>query len=317
MPNRLASRMVGDRLFENLAALPSDAPPPEKPSHMPPDSTSRLKQVFELANGGQLPEAVRLIKVLVEEKADLEGKNISLANLTVLATDWRLVSSLLPPKTNFFLVSGWLNSLGMQRPLNAQGDPIPWFTYPAIDFLEGILHPQWEVFEWGSGNSTLWWAKRVRRITSIEDNGQWYAEIRDRMPANVQLELRTGMDYVEAIDALPDASLDVIVVDGSHRNECARKAATKLKPTGMVVFDNADGANFRAAQSHLAEQGFLRIDFWGLIPSFVYKNCTSIHTRNPATLQSSVFPSDHQSCVGPSCYQVVDQRAREGTTPSR
>jgi len=46
-------------------------------------------------------------------------------------------------------------------------------TYPAIRFLERRLSNSLEVFEFGSGNSTLWWAERVSRIDSCEHDAQW------------------------------------------------------------------------------------------------------------------------------------------------
>jgi tetratricopeptide (TPR) repeat protein len=49
------------------------------------------------------------------------------------------------------------------------------------------------------------------------------------------------------------------------------------------------------------------LDFWGLIPSHIYKNCTSILLKNSGILQSlSGLPSEHRSSVGISCGQATD-----------
>jgi hypothetical protein len=43
-----------------------------------------------------------------------------------------------------------------------------------------------------------------------------------------------------AIEAVPDASLDFVVVDGWYRPVCTRAALSKLKPGGILLIDNTD-----------------------------------------------------------------------------
>ena len=48
---------------------------------------------------------------------------------------------------------------------------VPWWTYGAIDAVEEWLASRARpvrVFEWGSGASTMWLAKRVDQIDSVE-----------------------------------------------------------------------------------------------------------------------------------------------------
>ncbi len=57
----------------------------------------------------------------------------------------------------------------------------PWYTSPFLNELNGwkkkspidIKMSEWTVFEWGSGNSTLWWKKHCKNIVSIDDNLTW------------------------------------------------------------------------------------------------------------------------------------------------
>jgi hypothetical protein len=60
---------------------------------------------------------------------------------------------------------------------------LPWLGYRAIRHLEGLLEPDWKVLEFGSGMSTLWFAKRCHTVVSIEDNEQWYLEILSKPPS--------------------------------------------------------------------------------------------------------------------------------------
>src|SRR4051812_28959184 len=49
------------------------------------------------------------------------------------------------------------NLLNGKTPLDLE---IPWFSYSAVDFLESFLQPSMTVCEYGSGGSTLFFAKR-------------------------------------------------------------------------------------------------------------------------------------------------------------
>ena len=69
---------------------------------------------------------------------------------------------LLHDKSSFLMKSGWYNSLVSQKPLDTQGHEIPWMNYGIIDFLESRLNNKMTVFEYGSGASTLYFAKKVK-----------------------------------------------------------------------------------------------------------------------------------------------------------
>ena len=50
---------------------------------------------------------------------------------------------------------------------DASSMPVPWYTYPATEYLQHLDLLQFKVHEFGSGNSTLWWSKQVKCITSV------------------------------------------------------------------------------------------------------------------------------------------------------
>src|SRR5207245_4849460 len=70
---------------------------------------------------------------------------------------------------------------------------LPWFSYGAIDFLADHLTPEMEVCEYGSGGSTLFFARRTRGVFSIEDNATWFALVTNRVKdlglKNVEVKL--------------------------------------------------------------------------------------------------------------------------------
>jgi hypothetical protein len=132
---------------------------------------------------------------------------------------------------------------------------LPWFSYAAIDFLDGYLKPHMTVCEYGSGGSTLFFARRVKRVFSIEDNLQWFNlisdRLRDKSVGNVTLKLcpfdfknPVGFEDSEYLHSLPEEQFDVIVVDGSEewtriRPICFEKAQTRIKNNGIIVVDDS------------------------------------------------------------------------------
>ncbi|MGB6166752.1 MAG: tetratricopeptide repeat protein, partial [Geitlerinemataceae cyanobacterium] len=49
------------------------------------------------------------------------------------------------PSLNYLESSGWLNSIKLHKPINLDLKPIPWYTYPAIEFIEGNLQGNYKV----------------------------------------------------------------------------------------------------------------------------------------------------------------------------
>lgn len=265
-----------------------------------------LQEIQQLLRQRQHRELGALLSRIVREQPAAVGNaRIRFANLLALGADWEAVRALLPTETNTLETSGWLNSLAQGKPVDRNGAPVPWFTYPAIDFLTQIIKPTWRVFEWGSGYSTLWWARHVRTVTSVEDNQGWYDVMHPQMPTNASVLWRgEPTAYVGAIGE-QTGQFDLVVIDGSSRNECARIVTEHMTDSGVIVFDNSDVAIHQEGVEYLKGRGWRRLDFFGLIPSYYYKNCTSIFYRDPASIEPANWPGGIVSCVGPTCDQAL------------
>ena len=68
--------------------------------------------------------------------------------------------------------SGFIESIKFRRP-QRNGNPIPWFTFSAIDFLETIDLRGMRVLEVGGGFSTLYWARRGLTGQTLECDPTW------------------------------------------------------------------------------------------------------------------------------------------------
>lgn len=164
--------------------------------------------------------------------------------------------------------SGWLESRRTRRPIDGETKPLPWYTYSAIYFLTLRVQPNMRVFEFGSGNSTLWWAERVERVTAVEHHEGWATKMERLSPDNASVShipLEEDGDYCRAALRVQD-EIDILVIDGRDRVNCARRSLEALRPNGVVIWDNTERRRYRPGYEHLAQQGFRRIEFRGLGP---------------------------------------------------
>ncbi len=136
---------------------------------------------------------------------------------------------------------------------------LPWWSYSAIQEAKAVLNPQAEVFEFGTGGSTIFFAKRVRSVTAVEDDPAWQECVEQRLRA------RGRENYTIRLAALPspdeadprwepyvaclDRAYDLIVVDGQDtpafgvegeiRTRCFFAAERWVRPGGIIVVDDS------------------------------------------------------------------------------
>jgi len=122
-------------------------------------------------------------------------------------------------------------------------------TPRSVALLDALIRPEDRAFEWGSGRSTAWLAARTARLTSVEHDPDWHARVSAALAAEARVECRlqpadpngaADPAYCGAIDDAPDGALDLVLIDGLYRDECARRALPKLAPGGLLVLDNSN-----------------------------------------------------------------------------
>lgn len=193
--------------------------------------------------------------------------------------DWYALYSL--RNRGYLFEMGWLNSHRQKAAIDSKGRPIPWITYPSLTFLEERVKKDFAVFEYGSGNSTLWWALRSKSVISCEHDPAWYAQVLPQIPSNAQLNhiaLEYGGAYSSMIKQYTNL-FDVIFIDGRDRVNCVRNSLGALKPDGVLILDNSDLKTYEQALEFMLKGGFKRIDFVGPGPITTAGWCTSIFYR--------------------------------------
>lgn len=181
----------------------------------------------------------------------------------------------------YLLDIGWFESFKSGKPIDKNNHPIPWFTYPAIDFLVERLKKTMQIFEFGSGNSSLFFAARVNTVVSVEHDKIWYEKISTESPANSSIIFVNDdnpKDYIKPLTTL-SFNPDIIVIDGIYRNECLTNSISFLSDDGVIILDDSERTEYTIGIDTLVETGFRRIDFWGFSPGYLYKKSTTIFYR--------------------------------------
>lgn len=183
--------------------------------------------------------------------------------------------------------TGWFNSSATYASVDADNNPIPWLTYSALDFLQPRVQKHFRVFEYGSGNSTCWWASRVAAVDAVENDRIWFKQVETMLQPYENATVtfveasgdkgKTGT-YEKAV-AKAGEPYHIVVVDGRNRVACAKQAAEHLTADGVIIWDNTDRPEYREGMDYLAQKGFKQIAFTGLAPVNSNRMETSVFYR--------------------------------------
>ena len=215
--------------------------------------------------------------MLVHRLADRARKFLPESLLTPLK---RLATAVLTP-LEWSYHTGHFRSALAGVAVDKRGDPLAWYTYPAVEFLSHHDFRGKRVLELGAGQSTLWWANRASLVVALEDDPRWIEKISRRLPNNVSLHLASTWEPDNSL-LLSHAPYDIIVIDGLDRLGYARACASLLAPQGAIVFDNSEGTWGGDADGTypiidlFREAGFSKLDFYGWSPVGIAPHCTSI-----------------------------------------
>jgi hypothetical protein len=173
----------------------------------------------------------------------------------------------------------WKSSLWRMSACSANGASIPWYTYPAIDFLMQRNFEDRNVLEFGGGQSTLWWSMRARSVLTIEDNSDWHAWLSSQIGSSVALHPLPYIGATETIKAVkkviddhPFRTFDVIIVDGHLRRAATELAFSYLAPGGALLIDDSEKYGY----DQIKYRNCRRIDFFGFAPGVILRRCTSL-----------------------------------------
>lgn len=130
---------------------------------------------------------------------------------------------------------------------------LPWITDGATDFIDNFINErtkrglQTHVFEFGSGNSTLYFLSKGCSVVSIEHDFDWAEKViatADAFGYKDQLTLhKAARPYWHLYD---DVGFDITVIDGRDRVSCLKHILENVfNKDQIIVFDNTERLDYK------------------------------------------------------------------------
>ncbi|MDX4067242.1 hypothetical protein Q6A87_05210 [Aliarcobacter skirrowii] len=223
-----------------------------------------------------------IFKIIETHK--IQPKDIKLA---ILSSNYSILPSILENSkqvTNFNTLAikyGQFDSILNWECVNADKNNIPWYTYPTIEYLNNLDFSNKRILEFGSGSSSIFWAKKSLEVISIEHNKEWYEKVNQNIKKNQKILLVEDNDNYENSIKKLNKKFDVIVIDGIRRYQCAGivieyiNTLNERESEYMIILDNSDWYK-NTAKLLRDKLDLIEIDFHGFGPINNYTWTTSI-----------------------------------------
>ncbi|MDC0400335.1 tetratricopeptide repeat protein [Alphaproteobacteria bacterium] len=250
-----------------------------------PDSTeahfnlgSSLEEAGELLESIQSYKAMLTLtpnKLLYYSKFFELNKNKHLYPVNEQGLSKKTVFKVLGNETNFY--QNYLKDVGVfaskaNNVVNGHGLPIPKLTNTFLHWFETQSWNESRLLELGSGNSTLYFAKFFKTVTSFETDQKWYEKILTTLPINAKIFKVTSI--LESLENVVLDDFDVILIDAAENRAKLSRFLNKASYNGLVFFDNAEW--YRKSIAIFCQDQFCEIPFFGIKPTEGNISCTSI-----------------------------------------
>ena len=152
---------------------------------------------------------------------------------------------------------------------------MPLLTWPLLDFLKTIDLSKNELFELGSGNSTIWLSKVFNKVKSFETNKDWYEILKPKLNSNVTLNFTTLEKIYEC--SFEFKKEDWLLIDFAGKRSKFIKKLIELSDNclpAQVILDNSEW--YRNGAELLIERGYFEIPFFGFKSGEKNISCSSI-----------------------------------------
>ncbi|MBI9046163.1 MAG: class I SAM-dependent methyltransferase [Anaerolineaceae bacterium] len=183
---------------------------------------------------------------------------------------------------SYLRTTGWLRSLRKGFPNNLDGSSVPWMNYSVVKFLEEKLTNDLSIFEFGSGYSTLFFAKRVKKVVSVEYDEDWILKMKEHLPENVEVifqEYDVDGAYCKVIGT-SNQKFDIVIVDGRDRVNCIKQSLNALSNDGVLILDDSQRAYYTEGIQFMKEKGFRLLTFEGLKPEGFFLDQSIVFYRD-------------------------------------
>ncbi|NFR87440.1 MULTISPECIES: hypothetical protein [unclassified Clostridium] len=199
-----------------------------------------------------------IAKSIIENGIDCMDKTLKKINNKLLEKMY--------DKESYFNKVGYIKSILEEKIADDEGE-LPWLSYGIIDILKSRINKGMKVFEYGSGNSTIWWSERVEKVISVEHDRKWYEILKNNKKYNFNNLIYASLDNTNEYETaiLTTNNLyDIIVIDGRKRVKCSKVCLKSLKDNGVIIWDDSNREYYKEGIDMLKKNGFNELYIRGI-----------------------------------------------------
>ena len=176
---------------------------------------------------------------------------------------------------------GYFESISAGLPTK-NGKAYPLLTYSFMDYIECHDFSDFDLIEFGSGNSTLYFENIFKSVVSYETNFDWYSNLKNSLTKTQYIHIEsTKLLHGEFELDLVNKNNFVIIDSACSRYEVATQILNKGKPA-FIVLDNSDW--YRNTSNLICSFNYFEVPFWGYKNSQHWESCTSLFIRQNDTV---------------------------------
>lgn len=183
----------------------------------------------------------------------------------------------------------------------------PGFTFSARHFLTSIINDNMRIYEYGAGESTLFFARYAKEVISVSCNSTILYKVKDAAieKGNCRVSLilprydtayfgrnfwepdvylsvhkdysgQTFEEYAKSIEEYSDGYFDIVSINRPVQLACLRHAIKKLNEAGFIILHDVDKTEYVWIDKIFNNRNWQKIIFYGPSPSSSYFKCTYI-----------------------------------------
>ena len=174
---------------------------------------------------------------------------------------------------------GQYNSLKQGKPVDSFNNPLPWITYPCIEYLNQFDFSNETVFEYGSGGSTKWFLNnKSKKVISVEDDISWFNLLLEdkKKYKNLTPIFANNVDDFVNNSQVFESSVVFIDCDSSYRLKILQNLYKNIKKINSnikcIIIDDVDKKNLKGGDidkivfDFAQKLNWVQIDFMGFRP---------------------------------------------------
>lgn len=156
---------------------------------------------------------------------------------------------------------------------------LPWYNVPLTEFIQSYIKPSMNIFEYGCGFSTLFYAQQSCNVYGIETRSAWIEKIQilakqNNIDDKIHIKLCETISNFHRSILKYDITFNLTIIDSIQRMACLETVKSLYK-SGTIILDNSERTNLQNAKNLM--KGFQFLEFHG----------TRLHDQN--TTSALVF----------------------------